>query len=132
MNPIPIFITYDVSFVARTTSADMAGMGEIIKSAITHPGMSIVTILSPCYTFPVLTFSDVRKITKPLPVDHPQDDKMAALEKAYQVDPVYTGIFYRVKRPTLTQNLQGEIEQVSRPDGEGKWDSVKALIKTYS
>jgi 2-oxoglutarate ferredoxin oxidoreductase subunit beta len=111
MNPVAIFLAYDVSFIARTSSFQVKELSETIRSAVEHRGFSIVYVISPCKTYPALDPKQIRSIMRPLPEDHSRTDKMGAMAKAYSTDPMYTGIFYQVRRPVLEDRLQGEIEK---------------------
>ncbi len=134
MNPIPIFLTYDVSFVARAASTHLNEMVDVLKKAITHKGMSLVYVFSPCVTFPVLTYQDLRAMVEPLPEDHPLDDKMKAIQMGYSEKPVYLGVFYQEKRKTLDHHFQEQIEQtkVSCDAESDEWCRLKELFYDYS
>jgi 2-oxoglutarate ferredoxin oxidoreductase subunit beta len=134
MNPIPIFITYDISFVARSASTQLPEMTDLLKKAIQHKGMSLVYVFSPCATFPIMTYSDLREMLQPLPKDHPKDNLMVALERAYSQKPVYTGIFFQTQRPTLEDHLTEFISEAApkeKPPAD-KWALVKRLFEDYS
>jgi 2-oxoglutarate ferredoxin oxidoreductase subunit beta len=129
---IPMFLAYDVSFVARASSLKVKELTDIIKAGITHKGMSIVYILTPCKTFPVLDLEDMKSMFKPLPEDHPRDNKLKAMEMAYVENPLYTGIFYQVDKPTLGDRLGEEIEKATRKHDGGKPYALEELIKQFS
>lgn len=105
MEPISVFITYDVSFVARASSFDIAGLQRLLREAIEHKGFSIIYIFSPCVTYPAMPWKTLKHHLAPLPDDFPRDDRMKALEYSYSSDPIYTGIFYRKEKPTLEDRL---------------------------
>lgn len=112
LNPIAIFLSYDVSFIARTTSLKIKEMEDIITQAIEHPGFSIVYVLSPCVTHKSLTYDDIKKNTPTLPSGYVPDNKLEALRYAYE-KPLYTGIFYNIQKPTLEQRLNTIINHVT-------------------
>jgi 2-oxoglutarate ferredoxin oxidoreductase subunit beta len=105
---------------------------EIIKAGITHKGMSIVYILTPCRTFPVLDIDEMKSMFKPLPEDHPRDNKLKAMEMAYVANPIYTGIFYQVVKPTLNDRLDQEIEKATRKHDGGTPYVLEELFKRFS
>jgi len=107
---IPVFLSYDVSFVAQTSSLNIPEMTDIIKQAIRHKGFSIVHIFSICKTFPVIEADALKDLLQPLPEDHPRSDKMEAMKRGYSQDHLYTGIFYQVEKPTLDQQQDARIE----------------------
>ena len=119
MDPIPIFITYGVSFIARAHSFDVKELTSLITAAIKHRGMSIVYIHSPCVNYQALSWSELREKTKPLPDRFPVADKMKALEPAYSTDPLYTGVFYKAEIPTLEDHLDN-ITDKARKGRHGK------------
>ncbi len=132
LSAIPIFLSYDVSFIARANGVDTKALTEILIEAIKHKGMSIVYIYSPCVTFPLLSPKGLKDILQPLPADHPREDKLKALEMAYSEDPIYTGIFYQVKKPTLEDRLQSVIKQVCDRDNGGKEFTLQQIIDEFS
>jgi 2-oxoglutarate ferredoxin oxidoreductase subunit beta len=120
LDAMPILLAYDVSFVARGISINVKELTDLLISAVNHKGLSIVYILSPCVSFPVLDGKKLRTLVEPLPVDHPRDNKLKAIERAYVTTPIYTGIFYQVLKPTLEHRLQAEIQKACRKnDGKG-------------
>lgn len=132
LSAIPIFLAYDVSFVARTISTNVKELTEVIMAAIRHQGMSIVYILSPCQTFPVLEAKGLRSLVRSLPDDHPKDDKIKAMELAYSNDPIYTGVFYQIRKPTLEDRLQEEINKACTHENGGKEFTVEQLAQEFA
>jgi 2-oxoglutarate ferredoxin oxidoreductase subunit beta len=102
---LPILLAYGISFVARTSSLQVEEMSQIILEAVQHPGFAVVHILSPCVTYPVLAWKELRQRLAPLPESHSPADKLAALQLGYSSDPIYTGIFHNVRKPTLEARL---------------------------
>ncbi|HAK46475.1 MAG TPA: 2-oxoacid ferredoxin oxidoreductase [Spirochaeta sp.] len=119
MDPIPVFITYGVSFIARAHSFNVKEMTSIITAAIKHRGMSIVYIHSPCVNYQALSWDKLREQTEKLPKGFPVKDKMKALEPAYSKEPLYTGIFYRRTQPVLEDRLD-RITETARKNRHGK------------
>jgi 2-oxoglutarate ferredoxin oxidoreductase subunit beta len=129
---LPILLAYDVSFVARTSSAQLGEMGRIIAEAMQHPGFAVVHILSPCVTYPVLEWKALRELLEPLPQEHPRDDKAAALQRSYNRDPVYTGIFYSIQKPTLDARLrQLHDSALKRYSSSGKEPTIPSLMERF-
>ena len=106
LDVLPILLAYGISFVARTSSLQVQEMAGIILEAMQHPGFAVVHILSPCVTYPVLDWKTLRQRLAPLPESHSPTDKLAALQLAYSSDPIYTGIFYNLLKPTLEARLR--------------------------
>ncbi len=106
MEPIPILITYGVSFVARVTSLNIGQMTEVITAAVKHRGMSIVYIHSPCVQFRAMPWESLKDRIGILPAEYPVADKMKALAAAYSTDPFYTGIFYLEEKKVLEDRLK--------------------------
>jgi 2-oxoglutarate ferredoxin oxidoreductase subunit beta len=132
LNPIAIFLSYDVSFIARVTSYQVKELTDIIKQAIAHKGMSIVYVVSPCRTFPVLEAARLKQMFQPLPADHPRDNKLLALERSFATDPQYTGVFYQVNKPTLEDRLQAEIHDICEKENGSQTLSTEELLRSFS
>jgi len=132
MAAIPIFIAYDVSFVARASSVQVPEMTDIIKRAIRHKGFSIVYIMSPCVTFPIMDAKTLKAKVKPLPESHSPADKLKALEFGYSTDPLYTGVFYEIDKPTLEDNLQSQIDARGTREEEDELEIIKKLLYGYT
>lgn len=129
---IPIFLAYDVSFVARANGLDTKSLIQILMEAISHKGMSIVYIFSPCKTFPLLDSKGLKSILQPLPEDHNREDKLKALELAYEDNPMRTGIFYQVQKPTLEDRLQSVIKQSSEKENNGEKFTLQQVLNSFA
>jgi 2-oxoglutarate ferredoxin oxidoreductase subunit beta len=132
MDPIPIFITYGISFIARAHSFDVKQMTEILTAAIMHKGMSIVYIHTPCVNYQALSWEKLREQTKVLPEEFPVDDKMKALEFAYSKEPLYTGIFFESAMPSLEERLNIITETAGNTRGAKSVGlSVRQLMEDF-
>jgi hypothetical protein len=67
-----------------------------------------------------------------LPEDHPRDNKLAAMERAYSDTPIYTGIFYQVQKPTLEDRLQSVIKTVCDKTNGGEKYSLDKVLKNFA
>jgi len=132
MDPIPIFLTYGISFIARAHSFNVKQLTELVTAAIKHRGMSIVYIHSPCVNYQALAWDKLREQTKELPKEFPVTDKMKALELAYSKEPLYTGVFYQVEKPTLEDrlNILTETARVGR-HGKSIGLSAKQVMEDF-
>jgi len=130
LSAVPIFLAYDVSFIARGNSADIAELETIVTAAIRHRGMSIVHVLTRCRTFGHQDLLSEKAAFKPLPSGHDRRDKLAALALSYSTEPVYTGIFYQVNKPTLEERLQADISKAESDTG-GRPTPVEDLLKSF-
>jgi 2-oxoglutarate ferredoxin oxidoreductase subunit beta len=132
LDVLPILLAYDVSFVARTTSLGIEEMAAVIRKAMQHAGFSVIHILSPCVTFPVLGCKTLREQLQPLKEEHLPGNKSAALQLAYSTDPIYTGVFYSVHKPTLDARLRQLHESaLKRYSANGKAPSIPSLMERF-
>ena len=131
MHPISIFLSSGVSFIARTSPLPMDNMIDIIKKAIMHKGFSMVYVLSPCVTFPVISFKQLKPLLKPLPEDHDPEDREGAMKLAYSESPIYTGIFYQKQKKTLGDHLANQVERALSNTKDKDSISVKELLTSY-
>ena len=127
---IPIFLAYDISFVARS-GIDIDGLTGILIEALRHPGMSIVHVISRCQTFPAFDYKEAAGRFAPLPDGYDRTDKLKALELAYSVDPDYTGIFYQIAKPTLGSRLEEQIRRAEAGIG-GKEATMEQLLRIFA
>ncbi len=51
VNPLELFLTYGVSFVASCYSSRVKELSVLIMEAMAHPGFAIVHVQSPCVTY---------------------------------------------------------------------------------
>ncbi len=130
LDVLPVFLAYDVSFIARAVSTNIKEMMEIMKAAITHKGFSIVYVMSPCVTFPILKPKELKENFTPLPKDHDTGDKLRAMELAYQSHPLHTGIYYQVSKPTLGELLDADNERACKKNN-GKEYSLEQVLNSF-
>jgi 2-oxoglutarate ferredoxin oxidoreductase subunit beta len=130
LEAVVIFLAYGVSFVARS-GVEPGPLSEILKQAVTHRGMSIVHVISPCFSFPVLDFKTATRLMAPLPEDHDCSNRLLAMERAYSADPLYTGVFYRVERPTLGDRLDEDVRRAETDVG-GHEATMEQLLGIFS
>jgi 2-oxoglutarate/2-oxoacid ferredoxin oxidoreductase subunit beta len=132
MDAIPVFVAYGTSFVARGSSLHVAELTDLIKKAITHKGFSIVYILTPCVTYPLMDAKTLKPLLRPLPAEHPAGDRLKAIELGFSRDPLYTGIFYQVEKPTLEDALDDQIKAGGGDREEDELDLIKKLLYGYT
>jgi 2-oxoglutarate ferredoxin oxidoreductase subunit beta len=130
LSALPIFLAYDVSFVARGNTSEIGELTTIITQAIQHKGMSIVYALTFCRTFNLRGARWERAMFSRLPDDHDTANKMKALELAYSTDPVFTGVFYRITKPTLEDRLHADIGR-AQSDNAGRPASIEDLLRIF-
>ncbi len=99
MNPLPLALSASASFVARMFTGNMKEMLTILPRAFEHKGFAFIHALSPCTVFHD-TYQLYFKNVKPLPNDHPTDDKFAAIERGASESPIYSGLFFQEERET--------------------------------
>ncbi|AKB37555.1 2-oxoglutarate oxidoreductase, beta subunit [Methanosarcina siciliae C2J] len=105
LNPLALAISQDCSFVARGFAGDPEHLKELIKTAITHRGFSLLDILQPCVTFnKVNTFKWYRERIYKLEAEYDPYDRMKAFERALEWgEKIPNGIFYKKDKDTLEE-----------------------------
>jgi 2-oxoglutarate/2-oxoacid ferredoxin oxidoreductase subunit beta len=105
INPIAMAITAGATFVARAYAGDIPFTTEIMLAALQHKGFAIVDIFQPCVSFnKVNTYDWFRQNLYKLE-NHNAQDKMAALQKAFETGKLPIGIFYNVDKPTYEEQV---------------------------
>jgi len=158
MEPIPVLLSYGVSFVARSSSLDVRELSDTITEAMRHPGFSIVYVMSPCVSFPFLDAKKLRARLSPLPDGHDPTDRAAALSAAYgspeaapeegrrspdgpdcldgplSSDGTFrTGVFYREVKSTLEQRVRAQMERAwTEETVDGRPESLERILRRYA
>ncbi|AHC16147.1 2-oxoacid:ferredoxin oxidoreductase subunit beta [Salinispira pacifica] len=110
LEPIPMYLSYGISFIARVQALNQKQMLEVMTRAVEHKGMSMVHIVSPCVTYQAMPWDQLKTGWEELPESHDREDKMEAFRMAYSRDPLYSGIFYEVDKPSLEERLKSQRE----------------------
>jgi 2-oxoglutarate ferredoxin oxidoreductase subunit beta len=133
LDAIPIFLAYDISFVARVASFQLRETKEVLKNAINHRGMSLVYITSSCKTFPVFSMDELKKSIAMLPEKHDRMDKIAAMKMAYSRSPIYMGIFYQIDKPGIDDSLNMQIENFKNenPHSQNPNNILHAILQYF-
>lgn len=104
LNPLHLYLSMGVSFVASAFSSDVRGMASLIEEGMNYNGFSIVHVQSPC-----TTYADTYEYLKGNPrkgiephtyqIDggHDTEDLAAAFELAQK--PIPLGVVYRAPDP---------------------------------
>ena len=96
LDPLRMFLSYGISFVARGFSSDVKGVAKLIQAGAEHRGFSLILLVSPCPTFnQIITFDYMKSVVAPIPDDHDPANLDAAFRLALDKDKFYTGIFYK-------------------------------------
>lgn len=107
LDPILMFLSYGVTFVARAFSSNVKQLAALLQKAVAHPGFSIIQLISPCPTFnQVVTFDWMKEHVTEIPEDHDTSDLDAAFRMALDKEGVRTGIFYQTQQPTMQEKLE--------------------------
>jgi len=129
---LPMLLVYNTSFVANTSSSNMKELILLLKEAILHRGFSIVRIFSPCVTYPVLSWQTLKEQLSPLPEHYSPTDKMAALQMAYCREPVYTGVLFKQRKPTMEEKIQQEIQMACTLEhADGRKYTPLEIMQSY-
>jgi|SRR5688572_12363296 2-oxoglutarate ferredoxin oxidoreductase subunit beta len=129
LDPLRMFLSYGVTFVARGFSSDVKNVAKMVQAAVEHRGFSIVQLISPCPTFnQVITFDFMKQRVVPIPENHDPSNLDAAFKLALDTDHYYTGVFYRNDSvPTMEDKLDAQ----RRHTMDKQPRSLEALIAAY-
>lgn len=132
INPVLMALSFEASFVARGFSGDIAQLKSLIKQGIEHKGFSFIHVISPCVQYnEKVTFESVKERIKPLPENHDTTSKIAGMELAFTHDYLYTGLFYKINKPTLEEKYE-QIRNVSQKNLDQDNFSVKDIIQQFA
>jgi 2-oxoglutarate ferredoxin oxidoreductase subunit beta len=110
--PLAIALASGANFIARCSSSDSNGTARILMQAISHPGFSLVQVLSPCVTFrPEQREWKNRLIPAPDDMQGTSDPAEAA-RLLLTDEGIYTGILFMGDRPVYRPGLKFAVENV--------------------
>ncbi len=101
LNPLELYITLGVSFVASGFSSKIRDLANLITQGMKHPGFSIVHVQSPCTTYNDnydQLKGNVKKGIEPIVWDIPEDHDVTNRQAAYnllQQEGLPLGILYQ-------------------------------------
>src|SRR6056297_539272 len=95
-NPLATALSLKSGFVARANAADAEQSKEVIKAAIRHKGFSLVDLFQVCVSFNKTNdYKWFKDHTYYLEDEYRPDDRMQALQRAMEEDPLPLGIFFQ-------------------------------------
>lgn len=106
-NPMAVAVALDCSFVGRGYSGDPEHLKELMKSAMSHKGFSLVDILQPCVSFnKINTYEWYGKRVYRLGPEHDPEDRTSAFARALEWgERIPIGIIYRNNRQTFEERI---------------------------
>lgn len=106
-NPMAVAVALDCSFVGRGYSGDPEHLKELMKSAMSHKGFSLVDILQPCVSFnKINTYEWYGKRVYRLGPEHNPEDRASAFARALEWgERIPIGIIYRNNRQTFEERI---------------------------
>jgi 2-oxoglutarate ferredoxin oxidoreductase subunit beta len=132
INPLELYLTLGISFVASTFSSKIREMTKLISDAMDYPGFAMVHIQSPCTTYND-TYDqlkgDPKKGIEPIVWDIPQDHDPADREAALVLvrsRGIPMGLIYRQAESVPFEERMSKAGEKARPRG------VEELLKSYA
>ncbi|MBN2454868.1 2-oxoacid:ferredoxin oxidoreductase subunit beta [Candidatus Woesearchaeota archaeon] len=105
INPMAMAIAAGATFVARTFAGNIQLTTELIMQAIKHNGFALLDILQPCVSFnKVNNFQWYMEHTYKLE-NHNPADKVAALQKALEMEKLPLGVLYKEEKPSYEEQV---------------------------
>jgi 2-oxoglutarate ferredoxin oxidoreductase subunit beta len=115
-NPLATALSLKGGFVARANAADSEQTKEIIKAAIRHKGFSLVDLFQVCVSFNKTNdYKWFKDHTYYLEDDYQPDDRMQALQRAMEEDPLPLGIFFQQENDRSFHEKLPAYSQDTRP-----------------
>ena len=132
LNPLAVYLTLGVSFVASTFSSKPRDLAKIIGEGMDHPGFAIVHVQSPCTTYNDnydTLKGNKKKGIEPTIWDIPEEHDPTDIEAAYKIvhaGGVPLGIVYRQED---SKSLEQRLEEMHHSKVKPK--SVQQLIDSF-
>jgi len=131
LNPLSLYLTFGVSFVASGLSSKVKDLSQMIYSAMNHPGFSVVHVQSPCTTYHD-TYErlkgNAKKGIDPIAWQIPHDHNAENISGAYEIanrGGVPLGIVYQnTERPSF-DSAMGSLSNKT------KVKTLEEMMQTY-
>lgn len=108
INPLALAVAANVSFVARSFSADTEHLSEMISLAIQNHGFALVDILQPCVSYNHVNTYQFYKdhLYKLDDKNYDPTDRVAAFKKSLEwSDKIPIGLIYKADRPVFEEQM---------------------------
>ena len=130
INPLEIYLSLGVSFIASAFSGKIKQLNNIIEEAIEHPGFSIVNVQSPCTTYnntyEQLKGSKAKNIA-PIIQDIPANHDVTNKQESYNLlnkETIPIGILYKSIEKSFTEKFSNTMKNVPE-------NSAAKLLESY-
>ena len=130
INPLEIYLSLGVSFIASAFSGKIKQLNNIIEEAIEHPGFSIVNVQSPCTTYnntyEQLKGSKAKNIA-PMIQDIPANHDVTNKQESYNLlnkETIPIGILYKSIEKSFTEKFSNTMKNVPE-------NSAAKLLESY-
>lgn len=131
VNPCALAIMHQAGFVARGFAGDQDVLCNLIKSAIGHPGFSLVDVLQPCVTFnPDKSYIWYRQRIKSVKVST-SDVLLGIKNSRWTENRISTGIIYKNSRPPFHSNFP-QLAKESLFTATGQKRDIRKLLKEFN
>lgn len=130
LNPVLMALSFNASYVARGHSGDVKQLEKLILGGLEHKGFSFIHIVSPCVQYnKVSSFEKIKELVRDLPEEHDTEDRANAMKYAFASEGLYTGVFYKIERPTYEDRYKEVITKAKQISGNDV--TIKDIIKQF-
>ena len=125
-NPLALMLEAGATFVARGYSARIEELSDIMTAGVEHEGFSLVEVLQPSVTF-TNTYEEYEASVEP--VAGPATTLGDALELVRERERLFSGVLYRIERPSHGVRLYKDWNPVARhPDRAARLEAVRSRV----
>ena len=131
INPLEIYLSLGVSFIASAFSGKIKQLTNIIEEAIEHPGFSIINVQSPCTTYNNTyeqlkgsKAKNIAPIIQDIPADHDVTNKQASYNLINQ-ETIPLGTLYKSVEKPFTEKFNNMVENNTTQNSAAK------LLESY-
>jgi len=123
-NPIPLLLEAGATFVARSYSARIEHLSEMLVKGIEHKGFSFIEVLQPCVSFN----NTYELYNEKVQVFEEELSHEEAVLKAKSKDPNYIGVYRQFDKAVFSESLRPKTYLLHDPD---RMKTRKEMIKHY-
>lgn len=110
INPVLMALSFNASYVARGYAGDLHQLEKLITDGMSHKGFAFIHVISPCIQYnTVSSFGHIKELINPIPDEHDVSDRLSAMKFAFHETNLYTGLLYKVDKPTYEERYEAVI-----------------------
>lgn len=127
LNPLSILLESGATFLARSYSAKISHLTDMMVQAIEHKGFSFIDVLQPCVSWndTYKLYNEIVEILDNVPESYEESMKIAKMKEKLPI-----GIIYKTQKPVFHEELYGNLNPVVNIlSREKRLEKIKKILQ---